>query len=82
VIYKIERAEIDKLSLEWCKAKHVVVMIDEVSRQFATDVANLVLKNFIDDIATRVAAKKVAKGEIVPTPEPEIKKSSLVLTDI
>jgi len=81
---RIERAEIDKLATEWCKAKHVVIMIDEVSRQFACDVANLVLKNFVDSMAEAVAARKAAA---VGNPSPETAKivkkptSSIILTD-
>jgi hypothetical protein len=83
--YQITRAEVDRLALEWCKAKHIVVMIDDVGRNFAMDVANKVLNSFIQDIAERAAAKKAAaKGEPAPAAavaEPEVKKSSIVLTD-
>jgi hypothetical protein len=45
--YKITRTEVDRLATEWCKAKHVVVMLDDVSKNFAMDVANKVLQSFI-----------------------------------
>jgi hypothetical protein len=83
--YKITRAEVDRLALEWCKAKHIVVMIDDVGRNFAMDVANKVLDSFIQDIAERAAAKKAAaKGEPAPAAAvavPEVKKPSMILTD-
>lgn len=82
--YEITRAEVDRLSLEWCKAKHVVVMIDDVGRNFAMDVANKVLRDFVLSIAEIQAAKKAAaKGEPAPATAavPEVKKSSIVLTD-
>jgi hypothetical protein len=83
----VARAEIDRLATEWCKAKHVVVMLDDVAKQFATDVANLILKNYLEDVMQRVAAKKAAAtGASVPTPDaapaPPKAKSSLVLTDM
>jgi hypothetical protein len=79
--YKITKAEVQRLSVEWQKAKHVVVMIDDVSIQFATDVANKVLQDFVQSIAEIQAAKNraVSTG---PVPPPEVKKSSLVLTDL
>lgn len=79
----IGRNELDKLATEWCKSKHVVVMIDEVSRQFALDVANLVLKNFVLSMAENVAAKKAAAaGNPLPEAAKIVKKSSLILTDL
>jgi len=80
----ITRAEIDSLATQWCKAKHVVVIIDDVSKQFALDAVNLVLKNFVIQLAEQVEAKKaaakaVANGEVPVVP---VKKSSLVLTDL
>lgn len=82
--YEITRAEVDRLALEWCKAKHVVVMIDDVSRNFAMDVANKVLRDFVLSIAEIQAAKKAAKGEPARAANvvPEVPKSSLVLTDM
>jgi hypothetical protein len=82
--YEIARAEVDRLALEWCKAKHVVVMIDDVSRNFAMDVANKVLRDFVLSIAEIQAAKKAAKGEPARAANvvPEVPKSSLVLTDM
>jgi hypothetical protein len=81
--YKITRAEVDHLATEWCKAKHVVVMLDDVSKNFAMDVANKVLQSFIQDIAERAAAKKAAKGEPAQAAvaAPEVKKPSIILTD-
>lgn len=79
-IPQITRVEIDRLATEWCKAKHVVVMLDEVSKQFTLDVSNLVLRDFVQSMADQVAAKKAAAtGTPAPTP---VKKSSLVLTDL
>ena len=76
----ITRAEIDSLATQWQKAKHIVVILADVAKQFALDAANLVLKNFVEQLAEQVAAKKAAaKGE-APVAAP--KKSSLVLTDI
>jgi hypothetical protein len=82
--YEIARAEVDRLALEWCKAKHVVVMLDDVSRNFAMDVANKVLRDFVLSIAEIQAAKKAAKGEPARAANvvPEVPKSSLVLTDM
>jgi hypothetical protein len=77
--YKITKAEVARLALEWQKAKHVVVMIDDVSIQFATDVANKVLQDFVTSIAEIQAAKKAATGQ--PVPPPQI-KPSLLLTDL
>jgi hypothetical protein len=83
--YEITRAEVDRLALEWCKAKHIVVMIDDVGRNFAMDVANKALNSFVQEIAENAARKKAAaKGEPAPAAavaEPEVKKSSIVLTD-
>lgn len=82
--YEITRAEVDRLALEWCKAKHVIVMLDDTARQFAQAVANKVLRDFVLSIAEIQAAKKAAaKGEPAPAaaPAPEVKKSSIVLTD-
>jgi len=79
----VERKEIDMLATEWCKAKHVVVMIDEVSRQFALDAANLILKNFVLSMAEAVAARKAAAaGNPPPEAAKIVKKSSLILTDM
>ena len=75
-IPQIDRKEIDKLASEWCKAKHVVVMLDDVAKQFACDCSNIVLKNYLESVLERVAAKKAAGA---PAP---VKKSSLVLTDM
>ena len=90
--YKITRAEVDRLALEWCKAKHVVVMLDDVSRNFAMDIANKVLESFVQSIQEIQAAKKsAAKGEPAPANLPAATaidgsgtpgKSSLVLTDL
>lgn len=82
--YEITRAEVDRLALEWCKAKHIVVMVDDVARQFAQAVANKVLRDFVLSIAEIQAAKKAAaKGEPAPTATPApAAKSSLVLTDL
>ena len=77
-IPQIDRKEIDKLASEWCKAKHVVVMLDDVAKQFAYDCSNIVLKNYLESVLERVAAKKAAGA---PAPAP-VKKSSLVLTDM
>jgi hypothetical protein len=79
----VARAEVDRLATEWCKAKHVVVMLDDVAKQFATDVANLILKNYLEDVMQRVAAKK-ATGTPSATvaPAPMKTTSTLVLTDI
>lgn len=82
--YKITRAEVDILATEWQKAKHVVVILDDVSKNFAMDVANKVLQSFIQDIAERAAAKKAAaKGEPAQAAvaAPEVKKPSIILTD-
>jgi len=82
--YEITKAEVQRLASEWQKAKHVVVMLDDVAIQFATAVANKVLRDFVLSIAEIQAAKKAAaKGEPAPTtaPAPEEKKSSIVLTD-
>jgi UDP-glucose 4-epimerase len=85
VQYKITRAEVDSLATQWCQAKHIVVMLDDVSKNFAMDVANKVLQSFIQDIADRAAAKKAAaKGEpaqAAAAAAPEVKKSSIILTD-
>jgi hypothetical protein len=54
-------------------------MIDDVSIQFATDVANKVLQDFVTSIAEIQAAKKAATGQ--PVPPPQI-KPSLLLTDL
>jgi hypothetical protein len=78
-IPQIDRKEIDKLASEWCKAKHVVVMLDDVAKQFACDCSNIVLKNYLESVLERVAAKKAAAGAPAPAP---VKKSSLVLTDM
>ena len=84
--YEITRAEVDRLALEWCKAKHVVVMIDDVGRNFAKDVADKVLRDFVLSIAENRAAKKAAAtGEPAQTAAvvatPEVKKPSIILTD-
>lgn len=84
VQYKITRAEVDSLATQWCQAKHIVVMLDDVAKNFAMDVANKVLQSFIQDIADRAAAKKAAaKGEPAPAAAaaPEVKKPSIILTD-
>ena len=76
---KIDRAEIDRLATEWCKSKHVVVILDDVAKQFATDAANLILKNFVDSCKEKaeaaVKAKLKASNAIVPE---EPKSKSLV----
>jgi hypothetical protein len=81
--YEITKAEVQRLATEWQKAKHVVVMIDDIGIQFAMDVANKVLRDFVQSIAEIQAAKKAAaKGEPAPAAAPaEVKKSSIVLTD-
>ena len=66
----IERKEIDTLATQWCKHKGVMVILDEVAKQFACDAANLILKNFVMQCAENVHKAK----------EPEV--SSLVLTDL
>ena len=79
--YNITKDEVKRLSAEWQKSKHIVVILDDVAIQFATDVANKVLQDFVQSIAEIQAAKKAkAVGQSVPVPE--VKKSSIVLTDI
>ena len=83
--YEITRAEVDRLATQWCRSKNIVVILDDIAKQFACDVSNKVLRDFVLSIAESQAAKKAAvKGEPAPTtaPAPETKKSSLVLTDI
>jgi len=69
----ISREEVDKLATVWCKSKGVIVMLDDVSRQFTVDVCNKALADFVQQAADKVAAKKAAP----PTPAP----SRIVLTD-
>ncbi len=80
----IDRKEIDGLASQWQKAKHVVVMLDDVAKQFACDACNLVLKNFVQQLAEQLAAKKAAAaGEKPAAPAaPAVAKPSLVLTDM
>ncbi len=80
----VERKEIDILATQWCKHKGVMVILDDVAKQFALDVSNLVLKNFILSMAESVTAKKAAA---VGNPQSEAakitKKPSLItLTDM
>ena len=79
---KIDRAEIDRLATEWCKSKHIVVIMDDVSRQFAADVANLVLKNFVDECKAKAeaAAKAKLKASNAIVPEEPKSKSLVTLT--
>jgi hypothetical protein len=82
--YEITRTEVDRLALEWCKAKHVVVMLDDVARNFARDIANKVLRDFVQSIAEIQAAKKAAAtGEPAPAAAPAATptKPSIILTD-
>ena len=77
---KITLSEVSRLATEWCKAKHIVVILDDVAKQFATDVANKALSDFIATLREQVAAKKAAKAgaaSVAPAPV----KSSIVLTD-
>jgi hypothetical protein len=78
-IPKIDRAEVDRLAQEWCKAKHIVVMIDDVGRQFALDVANSVLRDFVHTIAAKVAVERSVDQPEVPVQATS--KNSIVLTD-
>jgi len=82
---KLEMAEIDNLAREWCKAKHIIVMLDPIAKQFAMDVANKAIREVMMDIIERAAAKKCAQATTQPgaaTPQPpQERKSSLVLTD-
>lgn len=80
--FQITKAEVDRLATEWCKSKHVVVIIDDVAKSFALDLCNKVLGDFIQDMVEKQAAKKAkASGQPAPPPAPEVKKSSIVLTD-
>lgn len=83
--YEISSAEVDRLATAWCKSKNIIVILDDVAKQFARDIANKVLRDFVLSIAEIQAAKKAAaKGEPAPATavaEPEVKKSSIVLTD-
>lgn len=80
----VDRKEIDRLATEWCKSKHVVVMLDDVAKAFATDVANIVLRSYLESVLLKQAQKKAA-AEGKPAPAAVVaapaKKSSLVLTD-
>jgi len=79
--YNVTKSEVQRLASEWQKAKRIVVILDDVAIQFATDVANKVLQDFVQSIAAIQAAKKAKlAGQPVPPPT-EVKKSSIVLTD-
>ena len=81
--YNITKAEVQRLASEWQKAKHIVVILDDVAIQFGVDLANKVLQDFVQSIAEIQAAKKAkVAGQPAPTPVSEVKKSSIVLTDI
>jgi hypothetical protein len=71
----ISREEVDRLATVWCKSKGVIVMLDDVSRAFAVDVANKALADFVHQAAEKVAAKKAAGQPAPPAP------SKIVLTD-
>jgi len=72
---RVSRANVELLATEWCRNKKgVIIILDDVAKQFATDAVNWAIENFIQDMKEKVAAKKVA-------PTAEVKKSSIVLTD-
>jgi hypothetical protein len=82
-IPQITAQEVDSLATEWCKAKHVVVMIDQVSRQFALDVANKVLRDMFMNLIAQAAAKRGGPPPVGPQPTVNAPKqpSRIKLTD-
>jgi hypothetical protein len=83
---RVQRAEIDRLATEWCKAKHVIVLLDDAAKTFAMDVANHVIRDVMTQIIESAAAKKRSQtkpGAVSPQPPPEApkQKGSIVLTD-
>jgi hypothetical protein len=61
----IERKEIDTLATQWCKHKGVMVILDEVAKQFACDAANLILKNFVMQCAENVHKAKEPEKKLI-----------------
>lgn len=71
----ISREEVDRLATVWCKSKGIIVILDDVAKQFAVDVSNKALADFIKSMAESVAAKKAPAAPPQPAP------SRIVLTD-
>jgi hypothetical protein len=86
----ISYQEVKNMSAVWSKTHNggVLLILDDVHIRFATDVANLVLKNFVAQCAEQVDAKKQAatKGGAAPAEAPtevsKVKpKGRIILTD-
>ena len=75
----ISKEEVDRLATVWCKSKGIIVILDDVAKAFAVDVANKALGDFVKQLAEQMAAKKAAAAGVpeVPAPAP----SKIICTD-
>jgi hypothetical protein len=56
---RVSRANVELLATEWCRNKKgVIIILDDVAKQFATDAVNWAIENFIQDTKDKLAAKK------------------------
>ena len=88
--FQVTREETRKASKHWKTPSGVLLILDDTHIAFATDWANLVLKNFVQMCAEQAAAamkaaqagvSNAAPAGTATVANPVEKKSSIILTD-
>lgn len=69
--FKVQRKEVENFSKVWRSKGGIVGTLNEHAIDFATDFANIVLRNFIDMCKQNVQAAQAVTQK--PAPEPEKK---------